>query len=72
MPSLGLSSRLTPTLVPLRRDTEDARFKHVLAAHPYEGFPIDRIERAVAAVPLQSFPDSERHLLGFGVSHAYW
>ena len=58
--------------MPLRRDIEDARFKHVLAAHPYEGFPIDRIEQAVAAVPLQSYPDSERHLLGFGVSHAYW
>ncbi len=46
--------------------------QHTLKAHPYQRFPIERIEAAVADVPLEDYSDEERENLEFGSSYAYW
>ena len=40
--------------------------------HPYQRFPIERIERAVESVPLESFSEDDRAHMEFGSSFAYW
>lgn len=48
------------------------RSDHVLEAHPYRAFPVDRLEAAVKAIPLESFPVVERELATFGSPHRFW
>lgn len=40
--------------------------------HPYAPFPIDRLQAAVEAVPLDSFPVVERDAATFGPSYTFW
>lgn len=54
------------------RQLDEARLQHVLEAHPYTSFPIDRIEAAVASIPAAQFPACQRHLLSCGASHVFW
>jgi hypothetical protein len=42
------------------------------AAHPYAAFPIERLEAAVRAVPLDSYPVVERELADFGRAYRFW
>lgn len=54
------------------RRVEKQRMQHQISTHPYQRFPIERVERAVADVPLESFSEAERDNLEFGSSFAYW
>lgn len=40
--------------------------------HPYAAFPVDRLEAAVNAVPLDSFPVVEREAAVFGPAYKFW
>ena len=40
--------------------------EHLYEAHPYRPFPTDALEAAVAAVPLEAYPERERKLAQFG------
>lgn len=46
--------------------------RHVQENHPYASFPIERLEAAVQAVPLDSFPVVERELAVFGAPQRFW
>jgi hypothetical protein len=52
----------------ISREKED----HMRIKHPYKPFPIDRLEAAVSAVPLDAFPAAERELTTFGRAHRFW
>lgn len=54
------------------RQLDEDRLKHVLQCHPYERFPIDRIENAVAAIPKADFAGAQENLLGFGEANIFW
>ena len=40
--------------------------------HPYQAFPVERLEAAVAGVPLDNFLPADRQLLGFGSPQWFW
>lgn len=54
------------------REVSDRRMRHVQENHPYASFPIERLEAAVQAVPLDSFPVVERELAVFGAPQRFW
>ena len=54
------------------REVSDRRTRHVQENHPYASFPIERLEAAVQAVPLESFPVVERELAVFGAPQRFW
>lgn len=54
------------------RIATQVRNEHTRNAHPYRAFPIDRLEAAVKAIPLEEFPVVERELAGFGSPHRFW
>ena len=54
------------------RVASQAKARHMHEAHPFEIFPIERIEAAVQAVPPALFPEHERRLLHFGPAFCYW
>ena len=45
---------------------------HKKTAHPYAPFPVERLEAAVTAVPLEAFPTLERELASFGPAYRFW
>ncbi len=63
---------LQPLCLGLCRDATSIRNEHVQQVHPYRAFPVDRLEAAVKAIPLESFPVVERELAAFGYPHRYW
>ena len=62
---------LRPLCLGLCRDATNRRNEHVQQVHPHRAFPVDRLEAAVKAIPLESFPVVERELAAFGCSHRY-
>ncbi|CAL5224335.1 g7007 [Coccomyxa viridis] len=66
-----LKDNVNGMLLELRQATLK-RSDHVLEAHPYRAFPVDRLEAAVKAIPLESFPVVERELATFGSPHRFW
>ena len=63
---------LQPPCLGLCRDATNKRNEHVQQVHPYRAFPVDRLEAAVKAIPLESFPVVEQELAAFGSPHRYW
>ncbi len=55
-----------------RRDAQLAQEEHKRLVHPYQAFPVDRLEAAVAAVPIDDFPVLERELAMFGPAYRFW
>ncbi|KAL4857574.1 5'-3' exoribonuclease 2 [Chlorella vulgaris] len=45
--------------------------EHLNDVHPYKPFPLEQLEAAVAAVPLESYPRQERLLAQFGREFVY-
>ena len=64
--SARLNARRPPPL-PHRSQHE-----HLYEAHPYRPFPTEALEAAVAAVPLESYPQQERKLAQFGREFVYF
>ena len=54
------------------REVTQKRTAHTQEVHPYSAFPIERLEAAVTAVPLDSFPVVDRELAQFGAPHRFW
>ncbi len=54
------------------RALEASRGEHMRLQHPYTPFPIDRLEAAVRAVPLESFPVVQRDAAVFGPAYKFW
>ncbi|BDA46842.1 probable 5'-3' exoribonuclease 1 at N-terminal half [Coccomyxa sp. Obi] len=54
------------------RALEATRAEHMRLQHPYAPFPIDRLEAAVRAVPLESFPVVQRDAAVFGPAYKFW
>ncbi len=54
------------------REVAERRMRHVQENHPYTAFPIERLEAAVRAVSLDSFPVVERELAVFGAPQRFW
>ena len=54
------------------RKADAARFTHMVKEHPYQAFPVERLEAAVAGVPLDNFLPADRQLLGFGSPQWFW
>lgn len=46
--------------------------EHKKTVHPYAPFPVERLEAAVTAVPLEAFPAVERELACFGPAYRFW
>ena len=63
---------LQPLCLGFCRDATNKRNEHVQQVHPYRAFPVDRLEAAVKAIPLESFPVVEQELAAFGSPHRYW
>lgn len=49
-----------------------SQHEHLYEAHPYRPFPTEALEAAVAAVPLESYPEQERKLAQFGREFVYF
>lgn len=49
-----------------------SQHEHLYEAHPYRPFPTEALEAAVAAVPLDSYPEGERRLAQFGREFVYF
>ena len=64
---LTLSKPSLLTCSSLRHQKES----HLDDAHPYAPFPIDRLERAVASVPSDTYSLEEQELNRFGQSHSF-
>ncbi|CAL8471458.1 g11000 [Coccomyxa elongata] len=54
------------------RALDASRGEHMRLQHPYTPFPIDRLETAVRAVPLESFPVVQRDAAVFGPAYKFW
>jgi uncharacterized membrane protein YgcG len=86
-PMAALSSHLAPPRLPCPLTTHRARpgpappapplslccsqQEHLNDVHPYKPFPLEQLEAAVAAVPLESYPRQERLLAQFGREFVY-
>lgn len=53
------------------REVNHKKEQHMHVEHPYEPFPVHRIEQAVRAVPLENFSVKDRELIQFGSNLIY-
>ncbi|KFM26843.1 5'-3' exoribonuclease 1 [Auxenochlorella protothecoides] len=49
-----------------------AQVAHMEEAHPFQPFPVDDVEAAVAGVDVRQYPSAERPLAGFGRDVQIW
>ena len=54
------------------REVTRIRTAHTQEVHPHSAFPIERLEAAVTAVHLASFPVVDRELAKFGAPYCFW